>query len=174
MTLVYGLVTGLLFGYFMQRSRVIRYDVQVGAMRLIDMRIVKFILTAAVTASIGVYLLHDLGVVELSVKSTMIGANVIGGLIFGVGWALLGYCPGTAVGALGEGRWDSVFGILGMILGGGVFAAVFPTMKSTIWQWGAYGKITLADVLHVNHWVIIALFLIGSLLLFRWFEHKNL
>jgi len=174
MKLVYGLITGLLFGYFMQRSRVIRYDAQVGAMRLIDMTIVKFMMAAAVTASIGVYLLHDLRLVELSVKSTMIGANVIGGLIFGVGWALLGYCPGTAVGALGEGRWDSIWGILGMILGGGVFAAVFPAIKRTIWQWGAYGKITLADVLHVNHWVLIALFLIGSLLLFRWFERRDL
>ncbi len=174
MKLLFGLITGLLVGYFMQRSRVLRYDVQVGALRLIDMRIIKFMLTAAVTASIGVYLLHDLGLIELSIKPTIIGANIIGGLIFGIGWALLGYCPGTAVGALGEGRWDSVWGILGMIFGGGVFASVFPAMKRTIWQWGALGKITLADVLHVNHWVLIALFLVGSLVLFRWFESKDL
>ena len=115
MKLVYGLITGLLAGYFMQRSRVIRYDKQVGAMRLIDMTIFKFMLSAAITGSIGVYLLHDLGVVELSIKSAMLGANIIGGLIFGVGWALVGYCPGTAVGALGEGRWDSIWGILGMV-----------------------------------------------------------
>ena len=95
--LIYGAVTGIFFGILLQKARVIRYDKQLGALRLIDMTIVKFMLSAVIVAMAGIYALHDIGLVNLHVKSTIIGANVIGGLLFGVGWAILGYCPGTAV-----------------------------------------------------------------------------
>ena len=116
----------------------------------------------------------DLGLVKLSVKPTNLGANIIGGLIFGAGWGLLGYCPGTSAGALGEGRWDSLWGILGMLVGAAVFAEVYPALKTSILTWGRLGKITLPQVLGVNHWVIVPIFIVGALLLFRWFEKKGL
>jgi uncharacterized membrane protein YedE/YeeE len=47
---------------------------------------------------------------KLSLKPTVLGANIIGGLIFGLGWGMLGYCRGTAVGATGEGRFDAFWG----------------------------------------------------------------
>jgi hypothetical protein len=94
--LIYGLVTGILFGFFLQRAQVLRYDKKIGALRLIDMTILKFMLTAIFVGSVGIYLLKDLGLVKLSVKSTILGATIIGGLIFGLGWGLLDYCPGTS------------------------------------------------------------------------------
>ena len=63
---------------------------------------------SVLVAAIGIYLFNDLGFIKLSIKSTSIGALVIGGMLFGIGWGLLGYCPGTAVGALGEGRIDGL------------------------------------------------------------------
>lgn len=63
---------------------------------------------SVLVAAIGIYLFNDLGIIKLSIKSTSIGALVIGGMLFGIGWGLLGYCPGTAVGALGEGRIDGL------------------------------------------------------------------
>ena len=173
-TLLYGLVTGLLFGFLLQKGRVLRYDKQLGALRLMDMTIVKFMLSTVVVAMVGVYLLKDLGLIKLSVKPTNLGANIIGGLIFGAGWGLLGYCPGTSAGALGEGRWDALWGILGMLVGAAVFAEVYPALKTSILTWGKLGKITLPQVLGVNHWVIVPIFFIGSLVLFRWFEKKGL
>ena len=92
---------------------------------------------------VGVYLLKDLGVVKLSIKPTMLGGNIIGGLLFGVGWGLFGYCPGTAVGALGEGRWDTVWGLLGMLTGAAVFAEVYPFLKTSVLKWGDFGKVTI-------------------------------
>ena len=68
------------------------------------MTILKFMLTAIFVGCVGIYLLKDLGLVNLSIKSTVLGATIIGGLIFGIGWGLLGYCPGTSMGAVGEGR----------------------------------------------------------------------
>jgi uncharacterized membrane protein YedE/YeeE len=129
--LAYGLVTGMLFGFFLQKALVLRYDKQVGALRLLDMTIVKFMLSTVLVGMIGIYLLKDLGLVKLDVKATVLGGNIIGGLIFGIGWGFLGYCPATQLGALGEGRWDALWGILGMLAGAAVFAEVYPALKKT-------------------------------------------
>ncbi len=111
--LLIGAITGILFGFIMQKAQVIRYDRQLGALRLQDMTIVKFMLSVIIVSMVGIYLLHDLGLIKLSIKSFVVGGNVLGGLIFGIGWAIVGYCPATAMAALGEGRFDSVFGLVG-------------------------------------------------------------
>lgn len=172
--LTYGLITGILFGFLLQKGRVLRYDKQLGALRLIDMTIVKFMLSSVLVAMVGVYLLKDLGLAKLSIKSTLLGGNILGGLIFGVGWGLFGYCPGTAMGALGEGRWDTVWGLLGMLAGAAVFAEVYPFLKGTVLKWGDLGKITLPSVLGINHWIVIVVFIVAGLFLFRFFEKKGL
>jgi uncharacterized protein len=41
-------------------------------------------------------------------------------------------------------------------------------------KWGVYGKITLPEVLGINHWIIITVFVIGGISLFWWFEKKKL
>lgn len=172
--LIYGLVTGIFFGFFLQKGRVLRYDKQLGALRLMDMTIVKFMLSTVLVGMIGIYLLKDLGLVKLSVKSTNLGGNIIGGLLFGVGWGLLGYCPGTSAGALGEGRWDALWGVLGMLVGAAIYAEAYPALKSTVLTWGNLGEITLPQVLGLNQWVIVPAFFIGALALFQWFEKKRL
>jgi uncharacterized membrane protein YedE/YeeE len=172
--LIYGLVTGILFGFFLQRGQVLRYDKQLGALRLIDMTILKFMLTAIFVGSVGIYLLKDLDLVKLSIKSTVLGATIIGGLIFGLGWGLLGYCPGTSMGAIGEGRWDGLWGLLGMLAGAAVYAEAYPLMKRTVLTWGDLGKITLPGILGVNHWIVVPVFVLAGVGLFYWFEKKNL
>lgn len=172
--LIYGLITGVLFGFLLQKGRVLRYDRQLGALRLLDMTIVKFMFSTVVVGMVGVYLLKDFGLVKLSVKPTLLGANILGGLIFGIGWGLLGYCPGTSAGALGEGRWDAVWGILGMLVGAALYAEAFPFMKKTVLTWGDLGKLTLPDALGVSPWVIIPVFAVAAVGLFTWFEKKGL
>ena len=173
MELIYGLVTGVLFGFLMQKAHVIRYDKQVGAMRLIDFTIFKFMLSAIIVGMVGIYLMRDLGIVSLDVKSTSLGANVIGGLIFVVGWALAGYCPGTAAGALGEGRWDAFIVMIGMLVGAALYAEVYPALRSSVLIWGNWGKITLDGILGLNHWVVIVALSFIYLGLFYLFEKKN-
>jgi hypothetical protein len=172
--LAYGLIIGVLFGFLLQKARVIRYDKQVGALRLMDMTIVKFMLSSVLVGMVGVYLLQDLGLAKLSVKPTVLGGNILGGLIFGVGWGMLGYCPGTSAGALGEGRWDAVWGILGMLAGAALFAEAYPALKKTVLTWGDFGKMTIPQILGVNPWVMVVAFALGTFLLFRWFEKKGL
>jgi uncharacterized membrane protein YedE/YeeE len=172
--LMYGLVTGILFGFFLQRGQVLRYDKQIGALRLIDMTILKFMLTAIFVASVGIYILKDAGLAKLSIKTTILGATIIGGLLFGVGWGLLGYCPGTSMGAIGEGRWDSLWGVLGMLAGAAIYAEAYPLMKRTVLTWGDLGKITLPEILGLSHWIVVPVFVLSGVALFYWFEKKNL
>jgi len=174
MSLFYGLITGLIFGFLLQKAQVLRYDKQVGALRLLDMTILKFMLSAIIVACIGIYFFKDLGIIKLSIKSTSLGAQVVGGLLFGIGWGLLGYCPGTAAGALGEGRIDGLWGILGMLCGGALYAVIYPFMNTHVSSIGDYGKITIAQAIGINHWIVVAVLTALTLVLFRWFERKNL
>ncbi|MBN2233213.1 MAG: YeeE/YedE family protein [Deltaproteobacteria bacterium] len=170
MELGFGLATGIVFGFLLQRGQVLRFEKQVGFLLLRDLTIIKFMLSAIVVGMVGLHLCRDLGIISFSLKGTVIGAQVIGGLLFGSGWAVLGFCPGTSVGAVAEGRWHAIWGILGMIAGAAVYAEVYPAMKKTILTWGNYGKVTFADVLHVNHWLLVAVFsavILGILFLFE-------
>jgi hypothetical protein len=169
-----GLITGILFGFLLQKGQVLRYDKQLGAMRLLDMTIMKFMLSAILVAMVGLYGLNEYGLIKFSLKETIIGANVIGGLLFGIGWAIVGYCPGTAVGALGEGRWDAAFGLAGMLVGAALFAEAYPAVKTTILTWGNYGKITIPTALGVNPWPVIAALAALYLGIFWLFEKKGL
>jgi uncharacterized protein len=172
--LIYGLTTGILFGFLLQKGRVIRYDKQLGALRLLDMTIVKFMFSSVLVGMVGVYLLHDLGLVKLAIKPLVLGGNIIGGLLFGLGWGLIGYCPGTSMGALGEGRVDALWGIFGMLAGAALFAETFPLMRQTVLTWGDFGAVTLPQLLGINHWLVISGLVALGLLLFFWFEKKGL
>lgn len=171
---LYGLITGIAFGFFLQKGGVLRFDKQIGALRLMDMTIVKFMFTTVVVSMVGVYFFKDLGLVELKFLPTVAGGNIIGGIVFGIGWAAVGYCPGTSFGALGEGRWDSVWAIMGMVAGAAFFAEAYPAIKGSLLSWGDFGYITLPEVLGVNHWPVIAVFAVGAVWLFAWFEKKGL
>ncbi|MHC1790545.1 DUF6691 family protein [Solidesulfovibrio sp.] len=174
MELFFGLVTGVLFGFLLQRGQVLRYDKQLGALRLKDMTIVKFMLSHIIVAMVGLYLLNDLGLVKLSLKATVVGANVLGGLIFGLGWGLVGYCPGTSLGAVGEGRFDALWAIAGMLVGAAVFARAYDSLLPTVYTWGNYGKLSLPALVGVNHWLVIAVLVVCYLGILRLLERKGL
>ena len=171
---ILGLVTGLAFGFLLQKGRVLRYDKQVSAMLFQDMTILKFMLSAIIVGMFGILALNDLEVIKLSHKAMNVGAIVIGGALFGIGWAVMGFCPGTSVGALGEGRWHAIFGVAGMIAGAAIYAELFPFFKSTVLSWADFGKIGLSEALGINHWIIAIIFTVITLAMFRWFEKKGL
>lgn len=169
-----GLATGILFGFLLQKGRVLRFEKQVGALLLQDMTILKFMLSAIFVGMVGINLLAEFGAVALSHKSMNLGGVLLGGLLFGIGWALAGYCPGTSIGALGEGRWHALFVILGMLLGAALYAEAFPWLQIILLTWMDYGKIGMPQALGVSTWLLIPIFGIAVLQLFLWFERKGL
>jgi uncharacterized membrane protein YedE/YeeE len=169
-----GLITGIAFGFLLQKGRVLRFDKQVGAMRLQDMTILKFMLSAILVGLVGVYLLDGLGVIKLSHKPMNVGAVVLGGILFGAGWSVMGFCPGTAIGALGEGRWHAIFAVLGMVIGAALYAEIYPVLKTTVLAWKDFGKLGLPQALGVSPWVIIPIFWGAVIALFIGFEKHRL
>ncbi|MGB8225509.1 MAG: DUF6691 family protein [Sedimentisphaerales bacterium] len=169
-----GLITGVIFGFLLQKGRVLRFDKQVGAMLLKDMTILKFMLSAIIVGMIGLLLLSKAGVIQLSHKPMNLGGVLLGASLFGAGWAVMGFCPGTSVGALGEGRWHAVFAVIGMIAGAAVYAELYPFFKSTILAWKDFGKIGLPEAIGISPWIIVPLFCAAAIALFFWFEKKRL
>ncbi|HDS63539.1 MAG TPA: YeeE/YedE family protein, partial [Methanofollis liminatans] len=93
--LVLGLAMGVGFGACLQIAGVTRYDVILGQLLLTDFTVVKVMLTAVAVGTVGVYLMRGAGLADLHIKPGSVGATVVGGIIFGAGFAVLGYCPGT-------------------------------------------------------------------------------
>jgi hypothetical protein len=154
--LIQGLLFGIVFGFLLQKGGATRHEVIIGQLLLEDFTVVKIMLSAVLTGMIGVHLMKRLGWVRLSPKSGSWGQNVIGGLIFGVGFALLGYCPGTIAGAIGNGYLDAlVGGLTGILIGSGLFAALYPRLRDGILKAGYYGDVTLPRLLKVGDWTVI-------------------
>jgi hypothetical protein len=156
--LIAGAIFGLVFGFLLQKGGVGKYNVLIGQLLLQDWTVVKVMLTAIVVGMIGVFTLRHFAKVNLHIKPTRIGANIIGGLLFGVGFALMGYCPGTAAVALGQGSWDALFGMAGLIAGSWMFAELSGWTKQTIEKWGDLGKVLLPDLLNVPRGVFVVCF----------------
>jgi hypothetical protein len=173
-TLIYGLLTGIMFGFLLQKAEVVRYDKQIGALRFQDMTIIKFMMSAIIVGMVALHFFDTFGMVRFLFKPVILAENIGGGLLFGLGWGLLGYCPGTLGGALGEGRWDALWGILGMTVGAGLYAETYPILKEAILGWGYYGPLTVPQLIGINKWFYIVIFVAGVIAMFRWFEKKGL
>jgi len=173
--LVLGLLMGVCFGFLLQKSGVASYDTIIKQLLLKDFTVVKVMLSAVVTGMIGVHALRSLGVVELHPKAGSIGSTVIGGLIFGVGFAILGYCPGTAAAAVGQGSLDALFGgVVGMLAGAWLFALAYDRLSKGILRTGDFGDVTLPRLMGVDPWMVIAPAVVLILGLLSWLEIAGL
>ncbi len=173
-TLILGAITGLVFGFLLQKGGVTRYNVIVNQFRFKDFTVLKTMLTAIIVGAIGIYAMLQLGMIKgLSVKGAELAMNAGGGLIFGVGMVLLGYCPGTALAAVGQGSRDAVVGIVGALVGAAVYAEVYPLLARTVEPIGKLGKITFADATHASPWWFIVGLAIVAVALFTWLERRE-
>jgi len=174
-TLLWGLAFGIVFGFLLQKGGATKYDVIIGQLLLTDFTVLKIMLSAVLTGMIGIYAMKSLGWVQLHPKSGSVGMNVIGGLIFGVGFAVLGYCPGTIAGAIGNGYLDAaVGGLAGILIGSGLFAAFYPRINQGILKKGDFGDLTLPRLFKVNGWVVVVPVAGLILLLLYWLERAGL
>jgi hypothetical protein len=154
--LIWGLAFGIVFGFLLQKGGATKYEVIVGQLLLTDFTVLKIMLSAVLTGMIGIHAMKSLGWVEIYPKAGSAGMNIIGGLIFGVGFAVLGYCPGTIAGAIGNGALDAlVGGLAGIIIGSGLFAALYPRLSKGILTKGDFGDLTLPRLFKVNDWVVV-------------------
>ncbi|MBF0516464.1 MAG: YeeE/YedE family protein [Nitrospirae bacterium] len=156
-----GLILGLLFGIVLQKSRLCKYDIVSSLFRLQDFTVFRVGTPVLMASVVLIFIFKDAGIFELHVPKTVIIPQIIGGLLFGAGIAIMGYCPGTAAGALGEGSLDAIPSILGMISGAVLYAEFFhDSWENTFLKWGEIGGKTFFEILRINHWYLIVLFLL--------------
>lgn len=174
-TLLWGLVFGIVFGFLLQKGGATKYDVIIGQLLLTDFTVLKIMFSAVLTEMIGIYAMKSLGWGQLNPKSGSVGMNVIGGLIFGVGFAVLGYCPGTIAGAIGNGYLDAaVGGLAGILIGSGLFAALYRRLNQGILKKDDFGDLTLPQLFKVNDWVVVVPVAGLILMLLYWLERAGL
>jgi uncharacterized membrane protein YedE/YeeE len=148
-----GLGFGILFGWLLHRGGVTNPQVIVGQFLFRDFTVLKVMFTAIVVGGVGVAVLHANGLANFHIKPAAILAVVTGGLIFGVGMALLGYCPGTGVAAMATGRLDAIAGFAGMLGGAAAYAFVYPWVAEHLLKVGDLGKKRLPEVLGGPDWL---------------------
>lgn len=165
-----GLLFGIIFGFLLQKGGVASYDVILGQLLLTDFTVVKVMMTAILVGMIGIYVLKAAGLVQLHTKLGSVGATIIGGLIFGAGFAVLGYCPGTAAAAVGSGALDALIGMIGIVIGAGIFARFYPRLDRTILNKGVFPAETIPELLGVRALFIVpvvAVLIVGVLYLLQ-------
>lgn len=156
--LIQAIIFGLVFGFLLQKGGVAKYHVLVGQLLLRDFTVLKVMLSAILVAMIGLYFLHKTSRVKFHVTPTRLASNIIGGLIFGIGFACAGYCPGTGAAGLGQGDLPAVIFMTGLVAGSYLFVEFSGLLKQTIDTWSDKGKLTLHTVLRMNTGPSVALF----------------
>lgn len=147
MTLVYGLLAGVAMGWLIQRVRASSPAMILSNLRLQDLSIIKFMAVTIAVGAVGAYALGAMGVpLKLDVKPAYVLGVAVGGIIFGVGFALSGYCPGTCVVGAGEGRRDALAALGGGIAGALLFTLLYRWLEPTLIRPMNLGKLTLADL----------------------------
>ena len=120
--LAIALVLGLGFGFALERAGFGSARKLTAVFYLYDMAVVKVMFTAVVTTMVGLFVLSAAGLLDLSelyLENTNFIAQGIGGLLFGAGFVIGGYCPGTSMAAIATGRKDGLLFALGMLAGVG-------------------------------------------------------
>jgi uncharacterized membrane protein YedE/YeeE len=163
---------GLVFGFALSRGGLTRYTNIVGVFRLTNMTVIKFMLTALTVAMIVLYALKGLNIVQFpNVPETYIAGNILGGLVFGMGMALAGFCPGTVAAGAGEGQLDYlVSGVLGLLAGALAYGMTYLQVFPAIARIAYIGPKTLPDLLAVNPFIVIGIFSVAVILLFYFIE----
>jgi uncharacterized membrane protein YedE/YeeE len=127
-SLIIAFIIGIGFGFALERGGFGSARILAAQFYFSNMRVLKVMFTAIVTAMLGVYYLSVIGFLDLSliyISETYILPQVIGGLILGIGFVIGGYCPGTSVVSFATGKLDGLVYILGVMFGIFVFGEIF-------------------------------------------------
>jgi uncharacterized membrane protein YedE/YeeE len=170
--LIIALVVGVFFGISLNKAGLTKYHRIVNVYRFTDMTVLKFMMTALVVSMGGLYALRGLGLITFpNVPATYIVGNLVGGIIFGFGMALSGYCPGTAAAGAGEGKLDYLVpGLLGFLVGAVIYGLTYQQVFPQISALANYGNAIIPDLWNVSSFLFIVMFTLMSLLLFYLIE----
>jgi len=177
--LAYGLymIIGMLFGAALEQAGFAYSPNLAAQFYLKDMRVLKVMFTAIITAMTLIFLSSGIGILDYAkvfVDPTYLWPGIVGGIIMGVGFTIGGFCPGTSATAAATGSIDALFYL------GGMFTGVFAFGESVdrfaeFWYGWSMGRFTIPEWLHLSTGVVVLLVILVALVFFwaaEWFEKK--
>ena len=162
------LAIGVAFGVALERAGLGSARKLIGQFYLTDLTVFKVMFTAIVTAMLGLFWLSRLGWIDLgtiAIPETYLRPQIAGGLVFGVGFALAGLCPGTSCVAAASGRGDGLAVVGGLFTGVLVSGLAFPLLLD-FYDSDARGAWTLPSLLHVSYGTCVLAVVIAALAAF--------
>ena len=161
-----GFLIGGLFGAGLFLGGLAEPDKIIGTLRLKDFHVMRTIAVFILVGMLGTWFLDMAGVANFSVKPSAILAVLIGGALFGIGFGLTGYCPGTGLACAAAGRIDAVVTVLGMFLGALVFILIYPGIVEPLDAIANRGKVMLPEVTGISKTVwVLGMVGVGTLVL---------
>lgn len=152
-----SVLVGIGFGFALERGGFGRADNLAAQFYGRDMRVLRVMFSAIVTAMVGLYLLDVAGILpvfSIGVMDTFLGGQIAGGLLLGAGFIIGGYCPGTSIVAAVSGKIDAMLFVGGIALGSGVYTLAGAPLAALA-DSGAKGRVLLHEWLHLPSGVVV-------------------
>jgi uncharacterized protein len=164
--LVFAVVIGIGFGFFLEQAGFGSSVKLAQQFYFRDLTVFKVMFTAIVTAMLGLFWFSWLGFIDLSlvrVLPTYLVPQLVGGLVFGVGFVMGGYCPGTCCVASVTGKMDGRVHLTGMFAGIFLFGELFPLIGG-FYSSTSMGEITLSQIFNLPHGTVVLLIVLAALI----------
>jgi len=167
----WAVVIGFFFGFVLERAGFGDARNLTNIFYFRDMRVLRVMFSALTTAMVGLIVLSWVGLfnyqalLDETLLKTYLLPQVIGGVLFGLGFIIGGYCPGTAVVGVVSGKLDALIFLAGMIVGVWVFALGFPVWGG-LYMSTPMGRITLWQVFGVSKEVMAGIIVVMALIAF--------
>jgi uncharacterized membrane protein YedE/YeeE len=169
-----GLLIGMAFGAILFASGLSDPRRILGMLRLQDLHLLKVLVTAIAVGIVGIALLSCFGAAHTSIKTLHVLAVSAGGVLFGIGFAVTGYCPGTSLAAAATGRRDALFVVAGGLTGSALYAVSYAWLKPLLLEPLTYGKPTLFSWLGIPAlWVALPLGALAAWSVFLWLRAEH-
>jgi hypothetical protein len=176
-SLIIAFIIGIVFGFALERGGFGNARILAAQFYFSNMRVLKVMFTAIVTAMLGIYYLSVIGFMDLSlvyISETYIVPQVVGGLILGFGFIIGGYCPGTSVVSFATGRLDGLMFLLGVMAGIFVFGEMFPLIENFYYSTNM-GSLTLPKFFDMSYGLVVffvVVMALGAFAAAEWAEKK--
>ena len=170
-----AVVIGMFFGFFLERGGMGNPHKLTGVFYRTDFAVPKMMFSAILVAATGLCLLSDLKVLDMSrvwIIPTFLWPQLVGGALFGLGYLVSGYCPGTAAAGFASGRLDALVTMVGIGSGTLLFSALYPWLEG-FYKTSDMGTVTLPELLKMNHWALLALVYVFAGIMFYAMERHE-
>jgi hypothetical protein len=169
--MILAFIVGILFALIAQYARLNSFDTIASAALLKNHDVVQILCFAIAISSVGFFVMYLMGWASINVKPFYVIGVCIGGVLFGAGVAVLGYCPGTMLMALAEGKADALLGYVGGIAAAALFTLAYPTLLPLIGP--NFGAINLYAAGATVTAVIVGVYSLGFLFAALSLERTN-